>query len=155
MDFITILEYTRDTTLAGIATFLFTIIFQSPKSDRVFAGIVGGFGWLIYMLFMDFGVGVVFASFYATVGLTLLARYFSYFKKSPVISFLIPGVFPLVPGAGIYSTGYHLFMNSHNEALSIGLQTAQIAIAMALGIGLVNSLPQIMFSFKRRKNIGV
>ncbi len=146
-------EYFRDSSLALIATYFFTIIFQCPKKDRVFAGFIGGFGWLIYMIFVDFGVSVVFSSFYATVGLTLLSRYFSYFRKSPVTVFLIPGIFPLVPGAGIYSAGYNLFMNNTSEASLIAMETAQIAIAIALGIGLVTSLPQIMFSFKKRRKI--
>ncbi len=146
-----IFEYLRDSALALVATYFFTIIFQCPKKDRVFAGTIGGVGWLIYIVLIDLGMSVVFSSFYATLGLALLSRYFSYFRKSPVTVFLIPGIFPLVPGAGIYSAGYHLFMNNTVEASNIAMETAQIAIAIALGIGLVTSLPQIMFSFKKRK----
>lgn len=56
--------------------------------------------------------------------------------------FLITGIFPLVPGIGIYLTGYNLFMGDKNATLSNGVQTIEIAIAMALGVGLVLSLPQ-------------
>ena len=60
--------------------------------------------------------------------------------------FLITGIFPLVPGAGIYYTGYHLFMSDNSLALDKGLETIKIAVAIALGIGIVLSLPPFLFA---------
>ena len=64
--------------------------------------------------------------------------------------FLICGIFPLVPGAGIYYTGYNFFMGNDTLALEKGLETIKIAVAIALGTGIVQSLPPFLFHRKKR-----
>ncbi len=125
--------------LCFVGSSCFALIFQCPKKQLFYAGFVGMFGWAIYLIFKDFGVET--ASFFASVGLSLLSRIFAYIRKSPIIIFLITGIFPLVPGAGIYSTGYNLFMGSMEEAVVIGFQTLAVAVAIALGMGIALSLP--------------
>lgn len=139
------------TAVSFVATTAFAMIFHAPKDQRYFAGITGAFGWLIYVLLTNNAMDTVGASFFATVGLTAIARIFSYRRRSPVSIFLITGVFPLVPGAGIYSTGYAMFMGDTQAAINTGLITIQIAIVMAVGMGLVLSMPQVLFSFRRIK----
>ncbi len=134
---------------AFVATIAFAIIFHTPKKELVWTGFTGGAGWLVYLLAIHFGCGVVAASFLATVALVWLSRIFSFARKTPVTVYLICGIFPLVPGAGIYYTGYHFFMSDNAQALSKGLETIKIAIAIALGIGIVMSLPRILFTFRR------
>ena len=92
---------------------------------------------------------VVAASFFATVALAWFSRVFAFWRRAPVTIFLITGIFPLVPGAGIYYTGYHLFMSDNSLALDKGLETIKIAIAIALGIGIVLSLPTFFFTLRR------
>lgn len=131
-----------------IASFAVAVIYHTPKKHIVSAGITGSFGWVVYVILTHFGVKVVFASFFATLGLTLMARLFANIRKAPVPLFLVTGIFPLVPGLGIYNTGYSLFMNGNNsETLNLGLTTVSIAIAIALGMGLVLTIPQPIFSF--------
>lgn len=62
-------------------------------------------------------------------------------RRAPLTIFLISGIFPIVPGAGIYYTGYHIFMNDNAAALATGMETIKIAIAIAIAIGIVVSLP--------------
>ena len=77
-------------------------------------------------------------------------RVYSFARKAPLPVFLIAGIFPVVPGAGIYYTGYHIFMNNNVEAMSKGVETIKIAIAIALGIGIVVSLPRFFFTLRRK-----
>ncbi len=128
----------------------FAVIFHCPKNQVLYAGTVGMVGWAIYLLLKDFGVEA--ASFIATVGLAVLARVFSIVRKSPVIIFLITGILPIVPGAGIYSTGYNLFRGSTEEAIVIGVQTLTVAVSIALGMGVVLSIPNKYFFLKRSTN---
>lgn len=138
------------TVVAFISTIAFAIIFHTPRREWLFTGLTGGAGWLVYLLAVNLGSGVVAASFLATLALTWLSRIFSFSRKAPVTVFLICGIFPLVPGAGIYYTGYNFFMGSNSQALDKGLETIKIAVAIALGIGIVLSLPKFLFSFKRK-----
>lgn len=85
------------------------------------------------------------ASFVAVLALTTLARAFAVRRKTPVTIFLICGIFPLVPGAGIYYTAYHFIMNQNSLAVSKGMETIKIAVAIALGIVMSFSLPYSAF----------
>lgn len=143
------LDWAIETVIAFISTIAFAIIFHTPKKQYIFAGFVGGFGWLIYIVYMHFTNDTVFASFFAALGLTYLGRIFSFSRRAPLPVFLISGIFPIVPGAGIYYTGYHIFMNDNAAAASTGLTTIKIAIAIALGIGIVISLPRAFFTFRK------
>ena len=136
-----VFDWAIQTAVAFVATIAFAIIFHTPREQYVCAGLVGAFSWLIYIVYVYFTGDVVFASFFAALGLTYLAR---------VFSFLIAGIFPVVPGAGIYYTGYHIFMNNNVEAMSKGVETIKIAIAIALGIGIVVSLPRFFFTLRRK-----
>ena len=55
--------------------------------------------------------------------------------------FLLSGIFPLVPGAGIYYTAYYFIQGSNALALAHGISTFKIAVALAVGISLVLSIP--------------
>ena len=143
------LEWLLQTAVAFISTIAFAIIFHTPKKQYVFGGLAGAFGWLIYIVYEHFTGDAVFASFFAALGLTYLGRIFSFLRRAPLPVFVTSGIFPIVPGAGIYYTGFHIFMNDNAAALSMGLQTIKIAIAIALGIGIVISLPRFFFTFRR------
>ncbi|MFI3325827.1 MAG: threonine/serine exporter family protein [Clostridia bacterium] len=145
-------HYFFSAVVSLVATMSFSVILNLPKKQIVYAGIVGMIGWIIFIILNENFLDSVFASFYATLGLALVARIFSYLRKSPVTMYLIPGIFSLVPGAGIYATGYSMFMGSTVEALTLGVETFQIAVAIALGMGLVLSLPNVLFYPIRRIN---
>ena len=143
-----ILTWLLHAAVSFIASFCVAIIYHTPKKHIVPAGITGSFGWVVYVILTHFGVTVAFASFFATVALTVMARLFASTRKAPVPIFLVTGIFPLVPGLGIYNTGYSLFMSGNSsETLNLGLTTVSIAIAIALGMGLVLTVPQSVFSF--------
>lgn len=149
MTFSILLDWALQTGIAFVSTIAFAIIFHTPRRQYIFAGFVGAFGWLIYIVHMHFTNDAVFASFFAALGLTYLGRIFSFARRAPLPVFLLSGIFPIVPGAGIYYTGYHIFMNDNAAALSTGMETIKIAIAIALGIGIVISLPRFFFTFRK------
>ena len=87
--------------VAFFATAAFSVLFSVPRKQWLFAGLTGGTGWVFYRG-MTAGSGLVVATFIAVVVVTLLSRIFAVVRKSPVTIFLVPGIFPLVPGVGIY-----------------------------------------------------
>ena len=87
------------------------------------------------------GINNAAAALLAVMPLTLLARIFAISRKAPVTIFLLSGIFALVPGAGIYYTAYYFIQNDNALALSTGINTFKIAVALAVGISLVLSIP--------------
>lgn len=141
--------------VAFFATVSFSILFNVPKEQYICCGITGAMGWFFYLVITANQGSVATASLVATIMLTALSRYFAVTRKTPITIFLISGIFPLVPGAGIYYTAYHLIMNENELAIYKGMETAKVAIAIVLGIVLVLSLPNGLFSggrFKQRQN---
>ena len=61
--------------------------------------------------------------------------------KTPVTVFLLTGIFPLVPGAGIYYTAYYFIQGENAFSLANGISTFKVAVALAVGIALVLGLP--------------
>ena len=131
-------NYLTQFVVAVVATISFGITFQVPRRHYLAAGITGAVGWMVYI----FGVELLSMSpAIATLPLTLCARFFSVYHKAPVTVFLLPGIFPLVPGAGIYYTAYYFLRDDRTLFLNKGVETLKIALALALGIALVCSLP--------------
>lgn len=143
--FMALMNGALQVAVAFVSTIAFAVIFHAPKKELLYTGLTGGAGWLVYLLAQAFGSGVVASSFLATLALAWLSRAFSFARKTPVTVFLICGIFPLVPGAGIYYTGYNFFMGNDALALEKGLETIKIAVAIALGTGIVQSLPPFLF----------
>ena len=133
------------TLVPFVATVAFGVLFQVPKEQYAFSGICGAAGWLNYP-------STTIASFAAAVVLTMMSRIFAVWRKTPVTVFLICGIFPLVPGAGIYYTAYYFIMGDNSMALSKGIETIKIAVAIALAIVFVFSMPNpVAAALRRRK----
>ena len=54
---------------------------------------------------------------------------------------MLSGIFQLVPGAGIYYCAYYFIQGNNALALSHGISTFKVAVALAVGISLVLSVP--------------
>ena len=59
--------------------------------------------------------------------------------------FLVSGIIPLVPGAGIYYTVYYMVTNQLAEASRRGMESVKVAFAIVLGIVFVVSIPRDVF----------
>ena len=127
--------------LAGAGTLSFAILFACPRRTLPYCGLVGAVGWLVYEIAELFGMEAFAASLLAVIPLTLLARILAITLRAPVTVFLLTGIFPLVPGAGIYYTAYYFLQGEEVLFASKGAETFKVALALALGIALVCSLP--------------
>lgn len=127
--------------LAAAGTWSFSVLFACPKRLLPYGALVGGVGWLVYELAVLLGADGTLASLLAVIPLTALTRILAILLKTPVTVFLLSGIFPLVPGAGIYYTAYYFIQGSNALALAHGISTFKIAVALAVGIALVLGIP--------------
>ena len=131
--------------VAMFATISFAILFNAPKKEVFYCGLTGSLAWTIYYGMTNQEINSVLASLVASFGLTILARAFAVIRKSPVTMYLLPGIFPLVPGAGIYYTAYYLFIGNNEMSGFKGLETLEIAGAIVFGIIFGFGIPQRWF----------
>ena len=129
---------------ACIGTIAFALLFQVPKKYYALCGLIGGCGWVCYAVLLNWCSSPV-ATFFANVAVVFLSRLCAIRQKCPVTVFLISGIFPLVPGAGIYWTAYYIVTNDLAQAGERGFLTLKIAVAIVLSILLVFELPQGLF----------
>ena len=67
-------------------------------------------------------------------------------EQCPATLFLIPGIFPLVPGAGVYWTSYYIVTDDLTLASDTGFTSLKVAAAIVLGIIFVFEIPQDFFA---------
>ena len=131
--------------ISTLATISFAVLFTAPKKEVICCGLTGAVGWMVYYIMTQNGVHPVLASGVATFCLTILARCFAVIRKNPVTVYILPGIFPLVPGAGIYYTAYYLFIGNNEMSGFKGLETLEIAGAIVFGIIFGFGIPQWLF----------
>lgn len=132
---------------AFVGTLAFAVLFGAPRSQYFVAGLIGAVGWIFYLMLTrsgitGAGVGVVLS----TVLVCICSRAVAVAAKCPSTVFLLCGIFPLVPGAGIFWFTYYLISQQLRLSLVTGFSAAKMAIAIVLGIILAMELPQRLFS---------
>ena len=116
----------------------FALVLEVQKKYLVYCGLAGMIGWAAYLLAQQFlPMGSVFFSSFC---IALLSQIFARKLRCPVTVFLIPGIYPSVPGAGIYRTVYYIILGENSLAGQYFLQTLTTAGMIALGIYIVDIL---------------
>ena len=120
---------------AFLGTMAFAVLFGVPRNYYFDAGLCGMMGWLLYLILTRYSAfSAVEVMFCATALVTLIALLQSIGRKCPITVFLISGIFPLVPGAGIFWTSYNIVSNQLPEALNTGFAALKATVAIAFGI---------------------
>ena len=122
-------NYLTQFVVAVVATISFGITFHVPKRHYLAGGLTGAVGWMVYIFGVELlSMSPAIATLVATLPLTGCARFFSITHKAPVTIFLLPGIFPLVPGAGIYYTAYYFLRDDRTLFLNKGVELSLIHI---------------------------
>ncbi len=118
-----------------VGTAAFAVLFGVPRRYYIDCGLCGMAGWLTYMALMRLcGSSVVIATFFAAIVVAVLSYGFAMFRRCPVIVFLVCGIFPLVPGAGVFWTTYNVVSDQLSSALTTGFTALKLTFAIVFGI---------------------
>lgn len=129
---------------AFIGTAAFAILFGVPRRYYIDCGICGTIGWLVYLLLIRLaGISPTEATLFATMMVVWTSYWFATRRECPVIVFLVCGIFPLVPGAGVFWTSYNIVSDKLNEAMASGFLAIKLTFAIVFGI--------IIFTEARRR----
>ena len=120
---------------ALVGTSAFAVLFGVPRRFYFDTGFCGMVGWLLYLVLTRYtAFSPAEVIFCATALVTLTALLQSVARKCPITVFLICGIFPLVPGAGIFWTSYNIVSNQLGDALQTGFGALKATVAIAFGI---------------------
>lgn len=133
--------------IAGFATCGFTILFHVPARDIVPASVVGALGWLVYKICVSQDLSPVWATFLAACVVYVLSDISARVFKDASTIFTIPGIIPLVPGAGIFYTLRAFIQSNMADAGYFGRQTLFIAGAIALGLLIAGAVFNLIVAF--------
>lgn len=121
----------------------FCILFNIHGRGTIFCVLGGVLTWTVYSLALRFGFSDLIAYFGATLVSAAYAETMARIRKCPAIGYLVVGIFPLIPGAGVYYTMRYAVLGNTDMFASQGMHTAAIAGIMAVAILLVSTSVRI------------
>lgn len=124
---------------AFIAIAGFAIMLETPKRYVGYAGIVGAIGWLMYLVCLEGDIGEVMATFLSAAAVSVVSHIFARIFKVPVTVFLVAGILPTVPGAGMYRIAYSVISGNSEMTAYYLMSTLELAAAIAIGIFVVDA----------------
>lgn len=136
---------------AFISTFAFGIVFNIKDKNLFFAALCGALGWFVYKFSLMFGISDTTALFLASLALSTYSEVFARILKTPVTTFVIAALIPLVPGGGMYYTMVEAITGDIMKSLEIGIKTIASAGALALGVILVSTITKTIIKNKKVK----
>lgn len=136
---------------ALLATLGFGVLFNIKGRNLLFASLGGFFTWLIYLLSLEYTNSNIFALFSASFVAGLYSEILARILRSPVTTFSICSIIPLVPGGGMYYTMLESVRGNINEFLKTGIDTLSNAGSIAVGILLASSVTKVILYFSRKK----
>lgn len=125
---------------AFIAIFAFAVLQETPKKYLWCAGMVGAVGWLAYLISEAAGADTILATFVSALSIALVSHIFARIFKAPVTVFLIAGILPTVPGAGMYRIVYYVLAEDRAMSSYYLVTTLELAGVIAIAIFIVDAV---------------
>lgn len=138
---------------AFLGTLGFALIFNVPLRHIPIASLVGGAGWVVYQIAVSMDCGIAISCFLGACTVGLTSDIASKACKEAATIFVIPGVLPLVPGAGTYYTMLAVIEGDLDAAAAKGIETLAMAGAIALGLLVMGTIIQIIRGIAKRNKI--
>lgn len=135
---------------AFCSTVGFSILFHVPKKHIFSAGLVGALGWLTYTYFTITGSGNITACFVGSFVVALISELFSRIFKDAATIFIIPGILPLVPGAGMYYTMLAILEGDVDKTAAVATETLMMAGSIAVALLVVASILKLFALIERK-----
>lgn len=125
------------------------VLFNIDRRKIGWAGLSGALGWFAYLLVFNGTENAVAATFVGAVAVGCYSESLARKIKTPAFEFLIPGIFPLVPGFTAYTALRYISENNMSQALSEGVLA--LAVGGSIGFGIMLSTAIFKFFTKLRK----
>lgn len=125
---------------AFVTSAAIAISFRGPLRAAPAAGLAGVAGWVGYYGLINLGMHQVFAAFAGALLLGTAGEWMARRLKEPTLLFVVPGLFPLVPGYLAYMGMLYLAREELVMAAQYLTRTMFYAGALAAGLALPPAL---------------
>lgn len=145
-----IVEMLVQIAAAFVGTLGFGFLFNIRGSKLWWAAFGGMFAWA---LFLALGFGIASEPvryFIVSICSTLYAELLARRLKTPATTFCIITLIPLVPGGALYYTTTSALSGDAEVFLPKLVYTAELAVALSLGIVVVTALCRHLFRLRNR-----
>ncbi len=129
----------------------FAILFNIHGPGGLLCVLGGVLAWVAYMLTLRLGGSDTTAYFVGAVLSAAYAEAMARIRKYPAISYLVVGIFPLIPGAGVYYTMSHAVQGNMDLFANQGMHTAAIAGIIAVAILMVSTTVRLFNIWQRKR----
>ena len=129
--------------LAYVACLGFCLPVNAQGLGAVLCGLGGALGWAVYLFFSELGANIFLANMLAAVAVSVWSEAMARRRRCPATSYLVIGIFPLVPGLTVYQA-MDYGLRGHTELFwNTFFRTFGIAGCLALGLLLVSASLQL------------
>ncbi|BEP28397.1 threonine/serine exporter family protein [Helicovermis profundi] len=116
----------------------FAGLFNIPRKELIFTGIVGGTGYIAYRYIDMISSTSMLGYFFGALIVGIFAEILAIIRKKPVTLYIIPGIIPLVPGYGLYYTMLKIIEKNYSGAAEVGFESFMVSLAIAAAIIIAN-----------------
>ncbi|MBP3520583.1 MAG: threonine/serine exporter family protein [Oscillospiraceae bacterium] len=142
-------QYLFPVFTACVASGGFAVIYNIHGPGILICAFGGGLGWLVYLLSAPLGNDIT-QTLCAAIVIAAYSEIMARIRRCPVTGYLLVGIFPLVPGGGVYYTMEHAINGENTLFLDSFLHTLGIAGALAVGVLLVSSFVRMWHALRLR-----
>lgn len=128
---------------SGIASIGFGIIFNIRGNNLLLAGIGGAIGGFVHAFCLSIALDEAIALFTASIAFSIFSEICARIQKTPVTTFIICALIPLVPGGGMYRMMFHAINHESMLAIQTCMETLGYAGTLALGIIFVSTFTRL------------
>ncbi len=142
MELIEIIIYSL---IAGIAVIAFSMQLNAPFREFPFIGLAAFVTQFFFMITYYKFYNILYATLISSIFLTIIVRIMAYNRRIPATIFLIPGFWPIAPGAFVYKATFCFINNNFLSGQEFVMLSVQIAGAITIGLSLVYVVPEKYF----------
>lgn len=151
---------TNNLIIAAISCYLATLGFAvlfNIRGRKVWAAAGGGaLGGVVYVFLINAKYDAVFAMFVSSLCFSFYSEVCARYYHSPVTTFVVCALLPLVPGGGMYEAMVQVVQGNIDQALTVGVDALSKAGALALGVITISTLTRLYFQIRgKRKKLNL
>ena len=126
---------------------------NAEQKDILWCGLLGALSWVIYLLAGHFSGSVSMGYFIGALVVSVLSETLAFTMHNPATVYLLPGLLPLVPGAGIFLMMRSAILENMESALLRLYEVLGAAGSIALGVAISSSFFKIIQAVIRKRRL--